>query len=161
MSVFYLLGVEFAKAKALTNVRAQIQQPDADLYRNFCFAGEDVGREIYVMNTKETTCWAVTIDGYWVFLPRLDADEQSFPFGGPPNVVGMKKLADVFRGGSRPRFPTIYKVPVERLEDDVQRGLGEVGSLGWYTSVEANGHAVDVVSVGRDQDSLWFLEHHQ
>ena len=71
LSVFSLLGVEFAKANALTNVRAQIQQPDADLYRNFCFAGEDVGREIYVMYTKETTCWAVAIDGYWVLLPSL------------------------------------------------------------------------------------------
>ena len=48
-----------------------------------------------------------------------------------------------------------------RLPDDVQRGLSQVGSLGWDTSVEANGQAVDVVSVGRDQDSLWFLEYHQ
>ena len=161
LSVFSLLGVEFAKAKALTNVRAQIQQPDADLYRNFCFAGEDVGREIYIMYTKETTCWAVAIDGYWVLLPSVDTDERSFPFDSLRNVLDMKKLAHVFRVDSRPRFPTIYKVPVELLPDAVQRGLGQVGSLGWDTSVEANGQAVDVVSVGRDQDSLWFLEYHQ
>ena len=96
LSVFSLLGVEFAKAKALTNVRAQIQQPDADLYRNFCFAGEDVGREIYIMYTKETTCWAVAIDGYWVLLPSVDTDERSFPFDSLRNVLDMKKLAHVF-----------------------------------------------------------------
>ena len=95
------------------------------------------------------------------FSNLLDADERSFPFVSPRNVVDMKKLAHVFRVDSRPRFPTIYKVPVELLADDVQRGLGQVGSLGWDTSVEEKGHAVDVVSVGRDQDSLWFVEYHQ
>ena len=96
-----------------------------------------------------------------VLLPSVDTDERSFPFDSLRNVLDMKKLAHVFRVDSRPRFPTIYKVPVELLPDAVQRGLGQVGSLGWDTSVEANGQAVDVVSVGRDQDSLWFLEYHQ
>ena len=55
-----------------------------------------VGREIYIMYTKETTCWAVAIDGYWVLLPSVDTDERSFPFDSLRNVLDMKKLAHVF-----------------------------------------------------------------
>ena len=47
LSVFALLGVEFAKANALIAVRKQIAQPDADIFRDFWLVGKETGRGIF------------------------------------------------------------------------------------------------------------------
>ena len=53
--MFSLVGAEFAKANALTKVREQIAQPDADILRDFCFAGEDVGRAVYLRQSSASS----------------------------------------------------------------------------------------------------------
>jgi len=162
LSVFALLGVEFAKAEALVNVRNQIAQPDADIFRDFCFNGKKTGRAIYIVYTKGRTCWGIAIDGYWVFLPSADSDQGKPALDDVRRASALKKFTHTFGAGRRFLFQTIHKVPVESLTDDVRRGLSQVGSLGWELRVTSEKRILgNYVSVGRDQESLWFLECHE
>ena len=159
LSVFSLLGVEFAKANALSEVRRQIAQPDADILRDFCLVGEETGRGIYIVYTKGRTCWGIAIDGYWVFLPSADSDEWRPALDDLRRSSALKKFTHAFGADRRFLFQTLHRVPVERLTDDVRRGLSQVGSLGWEMRVTSDERVLgNYVSVGRDQDSLWFLE---
>ena len=161
LSVFSLLGVEFAKAQALIEVRKQIAQPDADIFRDFCLVGKETGRAIYIVYTKGRTCWGVAIDGYWVFLPSADCDEGRPALDDVRRATTAKKFTHTFGADKRLLFNTIHRVPVESLPDDVRRGLSQVGSLGWELRVTSDKRIGNYVSVGRDQDSLWFLECHE
>ena len=159
LSVFSLLGVEFAKANALVEVRKQIAQPDADILRNFCLVGGETGRGIYIVYTKGRTCWGIAIDGYWVFLPSADSDAWRPALDDVRRSSAFKKFTHSFGADRRFLFQTLHKVPVESLTDDVRQGLSQVGSLGWEMRV-TSGKRIhgSFVSVGRDQDALWFLE---
>ena len=161
LSVFSLLGVEFAKANSLAKVRKQIAQPDDDSYRDFCFTGEDVGRAVCIVYTTGKTCWGVSIDGHWVLLPSADADECNLTLDDLREYSAIKKFTHAFGANRRFLFQMIYRVPIRTLTDDVRQGLGQVGSLGWHMRVETNSLKNDFISVGRDQDSLWFLEYHE
>ena len=162
LAVFSLLGAEFAKANALTKVREQIAQPDADSFRDFCFVGEDVGRAVYIVYTRGKTCWGVTIDGHLMLLPSVDADEWEPTLDDIRSSSAQKKFTHTFGADKRFLFPTIHRVPVEGLTDDVRRGLSQVGSLGWEMRVTSDTRVLgNYVSVGRDQDSLWFLDYHE
>ncbi len=159
LSVFSLLGVEFAKANALIEVRRQIAQPDADILRNFCLVGEETGRGIYIVYTKGRTCWGIAIDGYWVFLPSADSDEWRPALDDVRRSSALKKFTHSFGADRRFLFQPLHKVPVESLTDDVRRGLSQLGSLGWEMRATSDKRILgNFVSVGRDQDSLWFLE---
>ena len=161
LSVFSLLGVEFAKAHALIEVRKQIAQPDADIFRDFCLVGKETGRAIYIVYTKGRTCWGVAIDGYWVFLPNADCDEGRplWMMSAVPRPQRNSRIHLARTNGSSLILST--GVPVESLTDDVRRGLSQVGSLGWELRVTSDKRIGNYVSVGRDQDSLWFLECHE
>ena len=162
LSVFSLLGVEFAKANALTKVRRQIVQPDADYFRDFCFVGEDVGRAVYIVYTRGHTCWGVTIDGHLMLLPSVEANEWNPTLDDLLRSSALKKFTHTFGADRRFLFQEIHRVPVESLTDDVRQGVRQVGSLGWDMRVRQHNRIVgNYVSVGRDQDSLWFLEYHQ
>ena len=161
LSVFSLLGVEFAKANSLTKVRKQIAQPDDDSYRDFCFAGEDVGRAVCIVYTRGKTCWGVSIDGHWVLLPSVDADEWNPTLDDLRQPSAIKKFTHAFEANRRCLFQRIYRLPIRTLTDDVRQGLGQVGSLGWHMRADSNSLKNDFISVGRDQDSLWFLEYYE
>ena len=159
--MFSLLGVEFAKANALTRVRAQIAQPDADIFRDFCFTGKDVGRAVSIVYTRGKTCWGVTIDGHWMLLPSVDADEWNPTLDDVRQSSAIKKFTHVFGADRRFLFQKIHGVPIRTLTDDVRRGLGHVGSLGWHMQVKSDSLTNDFISIGRDHDSLWFLQYHE
>lgn len=162
LSVFALLGVEFAKADALIKVRRQIAQPDADIFRDFCLVGKDSGRAIYIVYAKGRTCWGIAIDGYWVFLPSAESGEWKPALDDARRASTLKKFTHTFGAGRRFLFPTIHKVPVESLTDDVRLGLSQVGSLGWELRVTSDNRILgNYVSVGRDHESLWLLECHE
>ena len=163
LAVFSLVGAGFAKAKALERVRAQIMRPDEELFRDFCFVlGEDVGRAVYIVYAEGRTCWGVAIDGHLVCLPSVDADEWKPMLDDLRRSSALKKFTHTFGADRRYLFQEIHRVPVKSLTDDVRQGLRQVGSLGWDMRVQHGNRIVgNYVSVGRDQESLWFLEHHQ
>ena len=157
LSVFSLLGVDFAKANTLLAVRRQIAQPDADIFRDFCLVGKDTGRAIYIVYAKGRTCWGVAIDGYWVFLPSADSDEWKPALDDVRRSSALRKFTHTF--GRRFLFKTIHRVALENLPDDVRRGLSQVGSLGWELRETSDKRVDNYVSVGRDHESLWFLKY--
>ena len=159
LSVFALLGVEFAKANALIAVRKQIAQPDAEIFRDFCLVSEETGRGIYIVYTKGRTCWGIAIDGYWVFLPSADSDGWKPDLDDVQRFATFKKFTHTFGAERWFFFQALHKIPIDNLTDDVRRGLSQVGSLGWEMRVTSDKRILgNYVSVGRDQAALWFLE---
>ena len=151
-----------ARAPALAKVREQITQPDSDVFRDFCFTRENVGRAVYIMYTKGMAYWTVAIDGYWVLLPGAHAADWKPDLDAIRRFSALKKFTHTFGADRRFHFHEIHKVPIKRLTDDVRQGLLQVGSLGWDMRVRHDNRILgNYISVGRDQDWLWFLEYHQ
>ena len=156
LAVFAIVGVEFAKAKALRRVRAQIRQPDELILENFCIpCRKHTGRRIcLVYRSGSKTCWGVMLDGFMVLIPSMD-DEEWKSTGDIQEISTIKQFTQTFGASKNVLFPAVAEIPVTALP---ARGIEEVGSLGWELRAKAMETVRHFVSIGRRGEKLWLLE---
>ena len=157
LAVFAIVGVEFAKAKALRRVREQIAQPDKALLENFCIpCRRDTGRRICLVYKGGKTCWGVMLDGFMVLIPSID-DEKWNPTIDIREISAIKQFTQTFGASKNFMFPAVTEITIAALGEHAARGMEQVGSLGWELKVTAKEAVRHFVSIGRRGEILWLL----
>ena len=158
LAVFSLLGVEFAKARALRKVRQQIAQPAETLLANFCLRSERTrSRAVCLVYRGGTTCWGVILDSFLVLIPSLDDDTWAQRDQDPHSILKLKQFTHTFGASRDVMFPALTQLPVTALGEQFAQAFQQVGSLGWELRVEGNGIEEHFVSLGRRANNLLLL----